>query len=91
MSITENYARLRKEIPDDVTVVLSGKTRTPKQIEEAIDAGVTDIGQNYVQEAGQMYSALQKKAAKVRWHMICLLYTSPSPRDRTRSRMPSSA
>ena len=25
-------------------------------------------------------------------HMIfCLLYTSPSPRDRTRSRMPSSA
>ena len=24
-------------------------------------------------------------------HMACLLYTSPSPRDRTRSRMPSSA
>ena len=24
-------------------------------------------------------------------YMICLLYTSPSPRDRTRSRMPSSA
>ena len=24
-------------------------------------------------------------------HMVCLLYTSPSPRDRTRSRMPSSA
>ena len=25
------------------------------------------------------------------WRDICLLYTSPSPRDRTRSRMPSSA
>ena len=25
------------------------------------------------------------------WNSICLLYTSPSPRDRTRSRMPSSA
>ena len=27
------------------------------------------------------------------WHLLssCLLYTSPSPRDRTRSRMPSSA
>ena len=25
------------------------------------------------------------------YFMICLLYTSPSPRDRTRSRMPSSA
>jgi len=24
-------------------------------------------------------------------HLSCLLYTSPSPRDRTRSRMPSSA
>ena len=24
-------------------------------------------------------------------NMVCLLYTSPSPRDRTRSRMPSSA
>ena len=30
----------------------------------------------------------QQKAASA-W--ICLLYTSPSPRDRTRSRMPSSA
>ena len=30
----------------------------------------------------------------IRWNEIlpsCLLYTSPSPRDRTRSRMPSSA
>ena len=25
------------------------------------------------------------------WFRYCLLYTSPSPRDRTRSRMPSSA
>ena len=25
------------------------------------------------------------------YSLICLLYTSPSPRDRTRSRMPSSA
>ena len=25
------------------------------------------------------------------WYHVCLLYTSPSPRDRTRSRMPSSA
>ena len=25
------------------------------------------------------------------WDLVCLLYTSPSPRDRTRSRMPSSA
>ena len=29
--------------------------------------------------------------SKVKDVEICLLYTSPSPRDRTRSRMPSSA
>ena len=30
-------------------------------------------------------------ASKLEEEIICLLYTSPSPRDRTRSRMPSSA
>ena len=30
-------------------------------------------------------------AAFPQWYATCLLYTSPSPRDRTRSRMPSSA
>ena len=30
-------------------------------------------------------------AVKTNQHNACLLYTSPSPRDRTRSRMPSSA
>jgi pyridoxal phosphate enzyme (YggS family) len=76
MSISTNYAKLRGEIPKGVTIVLSVKTRTVEQIEEAVDAGVTDIGQNYVQEAEQMYSALQKKAAKVRWHMIGHLQTN---------------
>ena len=76
MSIAGNYARLREEIPDDVTIILSGKAKAVEQIEEAIDAGATDIGQNYVQEAGQMYSALQKKASKVRWHMIGHLQTN---------------
>ena len=32
-----------------------------------------------------------KMTDKVYYHYTCLLYTSPSPRDRTRSRMPSSA
>jgi len=31
------------------------------------------------------------KATETGLEMFCLLYTSPSPRDRTRSRMPSSA
>ena len=32
-----------------------------------------------------------EQRVSVEWAQICLLYTSPSPRDRTRSRMPSSA
>ena len=31
------------------------------------------------------------KIMSSKYSMVCLLYTSPSPRDRTRSRMPSSA
>ena len=76
MSISANYERIRQGIPDYVTIVVSCKTRTAEQIEEAIDAGATDIGENYVQETGQMYSTLRKKAAKVRWHMIGHLQTN---------------
>ena len=35
--------------------------------------------------------ALMGKFSYLPWNKYCLLYTSPSPRDRTRSRMPSSA
>ena len=34
---------------------------------------------------------LKSKQIGVSWTLACLLYTSPSPRDRQRSRMPSSA
>ena len=33
----------------------------------------------------------EETAKKLKKQRTCLLYTSPSPRDRTRSRMPSSA
>ena len=36
-----------------------------------------------------LYVTAHLQAHQQHWH--CLLYTSPSPRDRTRSRMPSSA
>ena len=32
-----------------------------------------------------------RRLVEFTWDYYCLLYTSPSPRDRTRSRMPSSA
>jgi hypothetical protein len=50
-----------------------------------IDGGIPDVPRGAAPEGG---------AARCREKVlmyICLLYTSPSPRDRTRSRMPSSA
>ena len=41
---------------------------------------------------GSLCEGCFRSIAEIRgWSMACLLYTSPSPRDRTRSRMPSSA
>lgn len=70
MGIKENYVKIKKEIPADVLIVVAAKTRTLEEIEEIIDAGATDIGENYVQEALTMYNALGNKARQVRWHMI---------------------
>ncbi len=70
MHIAKNYQKIREEIPDNVTMVLAGKTRTHGEIEEVIEAGATDIGENYVQEAEKMYDSLGEKAKKVRWNMI---------------------
>ena len=38
-----------------------------------------------------MSKKMMKRKKPIDKSYICLLYTSPSPRDRTRSRMPSSA
>jgi len=70
MSIAENYQKIREEVPDHVTIVLAAKTQTPQKIAEAIEAGATDIGENYVQEAGRVHQALGETARRLRWHMI---------------------
>ena len=41
--------------------------------------------------ARKAYEELGGKVVLKSQVLVCLLYTSPSPRDRTRSRMPSSA
>ena len=46
-------------------------------------------GAEAVYTGGTTYSS--RKTKTVNKSIACLLYTSPSPRDRTRSRMPSSA
>jgi len=68
--IFENYKRLRQSIPENVTLVVVAKTRTVREILEIIDAGATNIGENYVQEAEIIYGQLGERAKKVRWHMM---------------------
>ena len=45
-----------------------------------------------VEKVAELYAAFEKDAkAQLENGNNCLLYTSPSPRDRQKSRMPSSA
>ena len=46
---------------------------------------------NWIQNWKKTYKENPKLNECITWFECCLLYTSPSPRDRTRSRMPSSA
>lgn len=70
MGIKENYQMIREKIPEDVTVVLAAKTRSAEEVIEAIDAGATDIGENYVQEAEKIYKQLGSRAREITWHLI---------------------
>jgi hypothetical protein len=76
MDIRDNYRRLREHVPDHVTIVLASKMRTAEEVVEAMEAGATDIGHNYVQQAVAMHEALQHRANEVTWHMIGHLQTN---------------
>jgi hypothetical protein len=71
MSITENYRKIGAEVPSHVRIIAAAKTRTTREIEEIIEAGITDIGENYVQEAEDIIKSMTPvKVKKVKWHMI---------------------
>lgn len=67
MSIKENISKLRKEIPEEVTLVAVSKTKSNEEIMEAYDVGIRDFGENYVQELVSKIDVLPKD---IRWHMI---------------------
>ena len=48
-------------------------------------------GSIIVRQVGSTFHAGANVGTGKDYTLFCLLYTSPSPRDRTRSRMPSSA
>ena len=53
--------------------------------------GYVTLGTNDLNRAAGFYDALLAELGATRFMDTCLLYTSPSPRDATLSRMPSSA
>ncbi len=81
--IADNLARLQARIAaacdragrsrKDVTLVAVTKTRTATEIDEAIAAGVTDIGENRVQEALAKKSLVSRPAC---WHLVGTLQTN---------------
>lgn len=60
MSIKQNIENLRSEIPEHVNILLATKNCSINEIKEAIDAGITIFGENYVQEAEKKYQDIRK-------------------------------
>ena len=97
--------QLRKASGEATLAALQGRELTLKNIRAALksvaEAASAGAAKNPLAAAGGFDTeALLDKAVAgmddallkaVEANRTCLLYTSPSPRDRTRSRMPSSA
>jgi len=65
--IKDNVKKILDQLPDNVMLVAAAKTRTAGEVLEAIEAGVSTIGENYLQEAEQAHSKIGSRAS---WHFI---------------------
>lgn len=65
--IEQNVKQLLSELPEGVELVAAAKSQTAEEIQQAIEAGIEIIGENYVQEAEAAYCAIGHKA---KWHFI---------------------
>jgi len=67
VTIKQNVGQILTELPESVQLVAAAKTREPREILEAIEAGIKIIGENYVQEAERAYQVI---GDRVKWHFI---------------------
>jgi len=65
--ITESVHRIMESLPPEVTLVAAVKGRSVAEVRAAIEAGVTHVGHNYMQEAELMIDLMRDSA---KWHMI---------------------
>lgn len=66
-SIKENIELILNELPEGVSLLAAAKTRTASEISEAIRAGVTLIGENYLQDTTDTFYDVTEVAE---WHFI---------------------
>ena len=57
----------------------------------AVTPSLYPISPYLAQQTDEVAVQHGRTSGEAEWALICLLYTSPSPRDRQKSRMPSSA
>jgi pyridoxal phosphate enzyme (YggS family) len=65
--ISQAVRQILDELPDGVKLVAAAKAREPREIMEAVAAGIKIIGENYIQEAEKAYLEIGNK---VEWHFI---------------------
>lgn len=63
-------ARRAGRRPEEITLVAVSKTHGPDVIRAALAAGITDLGENRVQEAAPKIAALATCHPRPRWHLI---------------------
>jgi len=66
-TIRRNIEQIRAELPAGVTLVAAAKSRTPAEVLAAVEAGVTIVGENYVQEAIEAEAGVGRRC---QWHFI---------------------
>lgn len=59
----------------DIRLMAVTKTVTDQRIQEALEAGLTILGENYVQEAARKKPLLEQTKNSLEWHMIGHLQT----------------
>jgi pyridoxal phosphate enzyme (YggS family) len=64
--------------PEEITLMAVSKTHPPEMIREALTAGLTDLGENRVQEAAEKIPQLGRD--KARWHLIGHLQSNKARR-----------
>lgn len=65
--ITAAVRQVLAELPPGVTLQAAAKTRTLAEVTAAVDAGITQVGYNYIQEVLPIIAALRDRLS---WHMI---------------------